>query len=222
MSLLSPLISTRSPTMAAVVETIDRFGQVTSSQIRRLHYEGSPDGVRVRCAEHLRKLTDRGLIRRMPFRSTTNEYGAAEFVYTPPTSTAEVMRPHVHDVTELYVLLRQKTDLQYDPEEWSRRTWGSVELHPDALVKLPSGRAFLVEVDLSTERPSVLALKMNRYIQAVNSMDGGKFPYVLWTCRSQTRLRTIRSVIKARSMPELFKVCLFTDATGVILDGLSV
>lgn len=223
--------------MHALVETIDRFGLATSSQLLRLHYQGTKSGTRVRQNTHLRKLVQRGLVRRLPYRSTTNAYGAAEFVYTPPTSTLEVMRPHMHDILELYVRLSvfcrghsgyvspgdvvdlREPELQYDPEEWGRRTWGSVELHPDALVKIPSipKASFFLEVDLSTERPSVLAAKMNRYVQAFNSMDGGKFPYVLWTCRSQTRLRTIRSVIRARSIPEMFKVCLFEEAVPMLL-----
>lgn len=220
MTRLTPLISDRSPTMLAIVETIDRFHLASSSQLLKLHYtEGTAGGRKTRQNEHLRTLVHRGLIRRVAWRSTLNPYGAAEFIYTPPDSDLETLRPHMHDVTEVYVQLKLiAPDVQYDPEEWGRKQWGAVELHPDALVYLPSiPRAWFLEVDRSSERPNILAAKMNKYIRAAKSMPAGaKFPFVLFTVRNSTRMRTIKGLIRSREIPQLFGVCLLDDAAAVM------
>jgi hypothetical protein len=214
----SHLISDRSPTMKAVVDTVNKFQLVTSSQLLRLHYQGTPDGMRARQNQHLLALTKRGIIKRLDYRITTGKYGAAEFVYVPAEGGPTRFEPHRHDVTELYVRLKDRRwDVVFDPEEWARPTLGGITLHPDALVRLGS-RVYLVEVDRSSERPSVLAKKMNVYCRAAQNMAGGSFPYVLWTARTPDRLRIIHNVIKARAIPQMFKSSLFDQAVGVICE----
>jgi hypothetical protein len=118
----------------------------------------------------------------------------------------------MHDVTQLYVdLWLREPGVIYEPEEWARPTLGGVTLHPDALIRLGT-RVYLTEIDRSSERPSVLAKKMNVYIRAAQGMDGGRFPYVLWTARGPERLRVIREVVRTRAIPQMFKACLFDDA----------
>jgi hypothetical protein len=217
---LTPLVSSRSPSQLAVVTTLDRFGLATASQLRRLHYEGTPDGVRVRSSRHFRSLVKRGLIRRLPYRVTANAYGAAEYAYTPASSTMEVLRPHMFDVTELYVELAEVVgvdSVEYAPEEWGSGVWGGVALHPDAYVRLPTlRRQYFVEVDRSSERPSVIAAKMNKYVRALQGMDGGYFPHVLWTARTAGRKRELERIAKQRAVPELFIIELFDNAVRLM------
>jgi Replication-relaxation len=219
MTRLTPLISSRSPVQAAIVETVDRYGLVTASQLRRLHYRGTKDGIRVRSSNHFSSLVRKGLIRRLPFRVPIGRYGAAEYAYTPPESNQEVFNPHMYFITELYVRLTERLgdSFSYDPEEWAHGTWGGVGLKPDAHVRLPTlRRQFFVEVDRSSQRPSVIAKKMNRYVRAYGGMDGGRFPYVLWTCRTPRRKQELQRVANARAESGLFVVALFDDSVRVM------
>jgi hypothetical protein len=205
---------------AAVVETVDRYRLVTASQLRRLHYKGTPDGIRVRSNTHFNALVKKGLIRRMPFRVPIGSYGAAEYAYTPPDSNQEVFNPHMYYITELYVRLVERLgadNFSYDPEEWSHDSWGSVRLKPDAHARLPTlRRQFFVEVDRSSQRPAVIAKKMNRYVRAYGGLDGGRFPYVLWTCRTPRRKQELQRIASARAEPGLFVVALFDEAVRVM------
>ena len=48
----------------------------------------------------------------------------------------------MHDVTELYVRLRERyAGVVYEPEEWARPTLGGITLHPDVAEILPPLRS---------------------------------------------------------------------------------
>src|SRR4051812_43817021 len=51
-----------SPTQSLVCQTITRFGQASTSQLRTLHYSGTLYGTKTRSARHLKALSERGFI----------------------------------------------------------------------------------------------------------------------------------------------------------------
>src|SRR4051812_17854760 len=69
-----------SPTQSLVRQTITRFGQASSSQIRDLHYQGTARGRAVRSARHLKALSERGFIKRIPYRLSGFGKGSGEYI----------------------------------------------------------------------------------------------------------------------------------------------
>lgn len=232
-----PLLSL-SPTQSAVRTTIVRFRLATSSQLRRLHYRGTDRGTKARSSDHLKKLTERGVIRRLPYKLNGYGRGSGEYVYSAPESTIKMPNLHILAVTELYVRLTENktgaptdTDdiclqppvkidsLIFDPEPWSHKVWGGHKVTPDAYIRTP-GAHFFAEIDLDSEAPAVIAEKMKRYVSAYNNMDGGTFPYVIWIAYEPDRVRTLQRAAKARNEPGLFQCVLFDDAINLITKGI--
>ncbi len=90
----------------ALTDTITRFGQATTSQLRRLHYrDGSPRGRQVRASRHLKRLADVGHLRRV-----LGIYDGPQWVYMPRSSGARTADAHTLDVTELYVRLGETVE----------------------------------------------------------------------------------------------------------------
>lgn len=217
-----------SPTQSLVVSTVLRFKQASSSQLRRLHYTGTYRGVRARSSDHLKKLSERGLIRRLPYKLNGYGRGSGEFVYQPPNGTARMPNLHTLDITELYVrLIEAGCTLEFDPEPQAHKEWGGYKITSDAYVKIlgPSyDLLYFIEVDGGTEAPNVIAAKMGRYVSAMKGLDGGNFPQVVWLAHSEDRVRDLAREAKKKrepgrkdDEPELF-ICLpFSEAVKHII-----
>lgn len=211
-----------STSQTAVRDTIDRFGMATASQLRRLHYaHKSPRGAKVTCSDHLLKMTKRGVIHRIP-HPLNNEY-----VYAPAGSNARMPSLHTLDITELYVNLHESVNIhngvyegKFDPEPWSQRTWRGHKVTPDAYIEI-GGRKYWAEIDLSSESPSVIGKKMNRYVNAFNASytavgeEQIVFPQVIWFAHTQERVRTLQREADKRERG-LFKCALFSQALEVL------
>lgn len=214
------LARTLSPTQSALVSTVARFRQATSSQLRRLHYQGTPYGCQVRSRRHLARLVDLGQLARLGPYGGGYGGGTAESVYQLPTTKARTPDQHTLTITELYVrLVEQGADiLAYDPEPWSYLPVGSTELKPDAFVDLATagGRyQYFVEVDRGSEYRAQIMAKMRRYTQAIDSQawpEDKTFPQVIWTVPDTDRARYVRDTIARTSIPELFDVVVFDRA----------
>lgn len=203
--------NTLSPVQALVRATVVRFRLVSSSQIRRLHYPGSRRGRTVQCSDTLKKLTERGVIRRLPYKLNGYGRGSGEYVYSAPDSKFKMPDIHTLDVTELYVRLREAVgEVSYDPEPWAHKSWGSHEVTPDAYVRFP-GVHYFFEMDEGSEAPFVIAAKMKRYVDALRGLDGGKFPQVIWIAHDPERIRLLKRQAKARNEPGLFACMLFDE-----------
>jgi hypothetical protein len=96
-----------SPTQQAVLRSVGLFRQLTTSQIRRLHYSGTYNGQRVRVRRHLARLTKLGYLKRM-----WGAYGnALEYVYQVPSVTARTPEPHTLDIAEVYIRLAERAGI---------------------------------------------------------------------------------------------------------------
>jgi hypothetical protein len=216
----SPLASLTSR-QAQVVSLINLLGQITASQIRRSLYSDDHAGA-VWSSRHLKRLTERGSIRRLPYKLSGALKGSGEYVYAPVDSKARIPNLHNLEVTELAVRLMNQPvrPMEFWPEPWSWNTWGGVALKPDAYIKL-GRRHFFAEVDRETEWAAALSAQMNAYQRAYYGMDGGSFPLVVFTCHTPERKRFIQREIAKKSVSGLFQVCLFQDVLGVMA-GASV
>jgi hypothetical protein len=214
---MSSHILSLSPTQAAVVRFINFYGQATASQLRRGFYRGTPRGMTVRAQRHLKALTERGVIRRLPYKLSGYERGSGEYIYTPADSKARLPNLHTLDVTELAVRLVEQPvrPVEFYPEPWCHDTWGGVALKPDFYTKIGK-RIFFGEVDRATEYAAALSAQMNAYLRAYNGMDGGYFPLVVFICHSPERQKFIQREVDKKSLRALFKVCQFDEAIGVM------
>lgn len=214
------MILSLSPTQAAVVRLINWYGQATTSQVRRALYVGSQRGSAVRVARHLKALSERGEIKRLPHKLSGDLKGSGEYVYAPADSKARIPNLHMLDVTEVAVRLvgQPVRPVEFYPEPWCHDSWGGVALHPDFYVKI-GGKQRFGEIDKSTEFAAALSKQMNDYLRAYNSVDGDKvpeFPKVVYICHSQERARFIQREINKKPLRALFEVCLFNDSIGVL------
>lgn len=214
---MTSYIASLSPQQAAVVRLVNFYGQATASQVRRALYTGSPRGVTVRASRHLKALSERGHIKRLPYKLSGYARGSGEFVYVAADSKARIPNLHTLDITELAVLLVSAAvkGIEFYPEPWGHNSWGGVMLKPDAYVKV-GGKHFFVEVDRSTEFASALSAQMNAYLKAYMGMDGGSFPQVLFLAHDEDRVRFIQREATKKPVSALFKVCLYTNAIGVM------
>lgn len=214
---MTSFLASLSPTQLAVTRLVYRYGQASASQLRRAIYVGTPQGASVRCCRHLKALSERGVIKRLPYKLSGFQRGSGEFVYSAPDSKARIPNLHTLDVTELMVRLHESgaSPLDFSPEPWCHDSWGGVALKPDAYVKV-AGRHYACEVDRGTEFASALSGQMNAYVRAYFGMDGGTFPRVLFLAHDQDRVRFIRREAGKKKVPGLFQVELFQDAIGVM------
>jgi hypothetical protein len=210
-----PRYHTLSPTQTLVRDTINRYGMATSSQLRRLHYEGTERGTRVRSSDHLLKMSRRGFIRRIPF--TLN----GEYVYAPIDSKSRIPNLHTLDITELMVqLVTTFKGVKFDPEPWAHTRWRGQTVTPDAYVLL-NGSQYWVEIDRASESPSVISAKMNRFVGAFKAsyVPAGEtpveFPQIIWLAHESDRVRTLSREAEKKH-PGLFECALFRDAIGVM------
>lgn len=193
---MTNFITSLSPTQSSVVRLVNFYGQATASQIRRALYLGTPRGTAVRAPRHLKALSERGHIARLPFKLSWYQWGSGEFVYGPADTKARLPNLHTLDITELACQLREvaPAGTEFCPEPWCHDTWGGVALKPDAYVKLVK-RHFALELDRGTEFASALSAQMNAYQRAYYGMDGGSFPKVIFVCRTKERRKFIQREI---------------------------
>jgi Replication-relaxation len=209
----------------AILSSVARFRQLTTSQLRRLHYlHGSLRSREIRCSRHLKRLADLGLIRRV-----WGIYDRPEYVYMPEESKARTASAHSLDITELYVRLVNMSPgiyegnaekLIFDPEPWCHVQIGQMTLKPDFYLDLGSMRYF-GELDRGTEFASQLAEKMRRYLRAYEAWDEPTFPLCVWIVHDPDRKRFIETVIKRQVEPRLFTVMLFDEVIPNLTEGLS-
>lgn len=222
---MTHLITSLSPTQLTVVRTVNRFGQITASQLRRALYAGTPRGMAVRCSRHLKMLSENGHIKRLPYKLSGYQRGSGEFVYTYADSKSRIPNQHTLDVTELWVRLAERLWalnrpglLSFSPEPWCHDSWGGVALKPDAYVKLGATH-FAVEIDRGTEFASALSKQMGDYVRAFYGMDGGSFPQVLFLAHDADRVNFVRREAGKKKVPGLFEVRLFDQGAEVMTNA---
>lgn len=204
---------TQEPICAGLV----KFHMFTASQLRRLNYQGTNKGTKNRASYHLKRLTELGYVRR--FKGVYA--GAAEYIYTPPSSKARRPDMHMLDVNELYVRLEEAhpAELTFHPEPMCHVSVGHMLLKPDAYIDLGHMRYF-IEMDEFTELSlAILSAKMRRYVTAYEHWPDSTFPLCVWVCHEPDRRRFIMEAIRRQSIPELFECVLFDEATSRLLKG---
>lgn len=188
----------------AILYTLERFQQATSSQLRRLHYSGlTSRSAVVSASRNLKRLTEVGKLRRV---LGVHDNRPPEYVYMLPGTTAKPY-DHTLDITEVYVQL--KISMHNDsepmhPEGWFEDKIGMLTITADAYVEIGERRRF-VEVDRSSERPNVLKKKMRHYHNIWDQewdrdRHGGVWPTVVWVVHTKARQAEVRRCIE--SMPE--------------------
>ena len=194
--------------------------------MRRLLYEGSTEGVRVRSQRHLKRLTDLALLRR--FWGVYD--GPAEFIYMPAGSTTRGPVFHTLDISELYVRLSVQhsglgddlPEFLFDREPWCHIKIGHVEVKPDAFLKFNEREQYFVEVDRASADRTKLSKKLRQYVNLYEQwdveIDGETFPQVIYTVPDDDRRRVVESVIKTQRYP-LFKCMLFHQAVDQLTKG---
>lgn len=207
-----------SPRDQLVLSDLQRFRQLTASQVRRLHFAtGTDRGQIVRTHRALARLTKWGLITRITRAVGGYGGGSGDYIYQPPHSRTRTPDAHTLDIAELYVRLIEAkrsgviSELIFDPEQWAYVQAGRIELKPDAFAEV-DGFQFFIEVDRGSEWRPQLNQKMRRYTQAFNNWREDVFPQVLWVVPDEDRARLMRGVVKRQEEPALFAVIGFTDA----------
>lgn len=200
----------------AIQRTVARYKVATTSQIRRLHYQGLTPGSQEKLSHrNLKTLTDLGLLRRVPYVYKSG--GAeAEYVYTSPQST-RMPKPHLLDTVELYVRFSEVLgpEVPYVPEPSSHIKIGDLTSEADALLELSETRKFFIEVDRDQEHPARLRSKMRHYVNLYGQWDkqkhGPRFPLVIWVAHDSHRVSDLRREIKAMPDSHIFTSMLFDE-----------
>jgi hypothetical protein len=175
-----------------VVWDVVRFRQLTSRQVQRIHFaEGaSQKSMDNRTNRVLKRVTDEGLLNKLPFRRIGAGPGSSGYVYQGPKVTARKLIDHTYDVAEVYVLLLEaaragRCDLiDYQPGSYAHRTIAGRELEPDAKVTLEvagAERNRHLEVDRDSEKPNQIREKLDQYIEAAHNWPPDEvFPRVVF------------------------------------------
>lgn len=220
-----PHSSSLSLQQVRVLQAVRKHTQLTSSQVRRLLYTGTPEGTRIRSQRHLKRLYELGLIRRV---WSVYDDRPAEYLYMPAGSTTRGAVMHTLDISELFVQLVERQRLLgpggfvFEREPWSHIEIGRVTLKPDAYLEFGHDRRAFVEVDRGPERRPQLREKLTRYVNVFRhewdvDRDGPHFPQVLWTVQDPDRRRVLRELFARTAAPEIFQVVLFEEAAAQIL-----
>jgi hypothetical protein len=139
-----PYSSSLSPQQVLVRSAVLKHGQLTSSQVRRLLYGGSPNGCGVRSGRHLKRLTELGMVRRI-WGVCEDE---AQYIYMPPGTTTRGPVFHTLHISELFVQISAvRSESIFDREPWAHIKIGHVEVKPDAFLKFNEHEQYLIEVD---------------------------------------------------------------------------
>ncbi|MBL7547925.1 replication-relaxation family protein [Frankia sp. AgB1.9] len=205
-------------TQLSVLSSVARFGQITSSQLQRLHYQGTAESARTRANRHQRRLVSLGLVRRIWGIYPLDH--PAQGVFTPPKDRGRA-DPHRLDITELYVRL---ATVQVPEAYWVEkpRRICVTPFTPDAYAIVGGGH-FFIEVDRATEHDEKIKGKFRRYVQVYHSWDvetdGPIMPLVVWTVPDRERRRELESYARKSGERGLFVVVLFDEAARYLLDN---
>lgn len=214
------------PAYARIVTAVDEFGQITSSQIRRLCYTtGTPGGRVTRSNRALKRLYELGKVDRIDRAVGGYTGGSGEFIYRRPDLTG---RPDEHALARADFCIQltesdRVTQLFYWVEAEAYRTVGHNLLKPDIFIELRVGGvdyAFMVEIDMGTEHKKRIGEKLNGYVNAYKSgyWKDGPFPPIIWACKTEKARREIKRKIGLldAKFRGLFDVYIFDEAIEVI------
>lgn len=220
---------------STIVNTIQRYRQVSSAQLLRLCFaDNSERSRRQRMCRSLKRLTKWGVIARIPRMVGGHAGGSSGYVYTLPGSRSRSVSEHTLDIVDLYIQLVEQQRLGrvgrlvFDPEKYAYQQIGHVEFVPDAYIRLEQRDGavdrFFIEVDRGTrdsgEWKVQLKSKMRRYILAYDKWRDGTFPLVVFTVLDDDRRRFIEGVVKTTEMPGLFTVILYNEAIPYLIGDM--
>lgn len=187
----------------AIVQHVARFGQLSSTHIFDLLFDGSAS--RTPCDRSLRRLTVDKYLARIERRIVGGSRGGSgQYVYqlgreghalyrTGRYMPGRAVNYHSLAIVEAYIELRRKeragqfkiAGITTEPDCWV--TIGRYELKPDLYVELAIAggaiRKYWFEIDMGTEGQRQLKDKFQRYWQAFNAADPDEwsvFPLVLF------------------------------------------
>lgn len=201
-----------------ILSTVQAFKMASTSQLRRLHYGGTPRGREVRSYRHLARLVELDKLQRKKFVYDGN--AESEYVYQMPDETKKI-NEHDIDVLEIYVRLVEYAgqDVAYDPE--IKPQIGRSTLTPDAFLDLGPEWRFYIEMDRASQEQPRLKEKMNRYVNAYNQYwdenKHGVFPLVVWVCHTARRKREIDRAINSMQDSHLFTCILFDEVAAKLI-----
>lgn len=220
-----------SPRDQAVVRTVHLLGQVSAGQLLRLHFaDGSPGTRGTRMRRTMTRLSEHGLVDQLPTRWIGGHGGgSAGYLYQVPGSRSRTYREHRMAIAEVYVRAVEAeragefnlTDFACEPGSYRRV--GTLELKPDAALRLSRGEArrhVFIELDRGTETGAQITSKLNVYAGAERSWpsEDGPFPLVLFVVHhelehgEQLQVERIHRAISRHPASELFAVCPFDGA----------
>jgi len=232
----NPTSGRLSPRDLAIIDSVRLLGQVSASQLLRLHFaDGSPASRGARMRRTMTRLVSWGTVARLPARWVGGYRGGSDgYVYQPPDSRSRSFQDHRVTLTELYVQLVEaaRTGLfdlaDFRPEPASYRQLGALELKPDAWLRLEHdgrGRQVFIELDRGTESAAQITTKLTTYAAAARAWPArdGTFPLVLFVVchdlppREEHQVRLIARTIQRHPVSGLFVVCPFGDATNYLV-----
>jgi hypothetical protein len=128
----------------SIIRSVQRFNQVSSSQLLRLYFsDHKPDHRQRRCNKALERLVELDKLGRIERAIGGFHGGSTGYIYIPVGGTARTPDPHTLDITELSVRLEERrhagriAELTFIPEPYSHEQIGEVVLKPDGLVLQP-------------------------------------------------------------------------------------
>src|SRR5206468_5249209 len=101
-----------SPRDLSIIQSVQRFNQVSSNQLLRLYFaDKSPDHRQRRCNKALSRLVEWDELSRIESAIGGFHGGSTGCVYLPPTGTARTPDAHALDIAEIYVRLVEQQRL---------------------------------------------------------------------------------------------------------------
>jgi hypothetical protein len=203
-------MSQLSPKDEAIIETVERYGQITTSQLLRLYFsepDTSPKSRRIRACRNLTRLKNWRYLYRWDRKVGGGTGGSSAFVYLPRRSTADRYEPHTIDIAEMFVRLTEAQAAGFctlmeppAPEDPIPGTGAKADLY--AWLKTSSSSDdWYIEIDRDKEERAQLRKKLRTYINGARYK--GRFPRVLWVVTharwdhtTAQRVNLIRGLIK--------------------------
>jgi hypothetical protein len=223
-----------------IVLLISRFGQLATSHIRELAFEGISSPTPSKRA--LTRLVERKYLARIERRLVGgNGAGSGQYVYQLGSQGWALARRegrywpyrsvsyHSLAIADAYVALRRRerellggieiTGFSTEPDTW--QVIAGAELRPDMHIEvaIPGrelGMSFWIEIDMGTERQKQLKDKLARYAFAWGHVDAATmpvFPVVLFIVPDDARLKELNWIIERgdQDAKDLFMVCKTED-----------
>jgi hypothetical protein len=215
------------PRDRALMVGVATFGSLTTSQIDTLFFNDLKS--RTPCTRALKRLTEQGMLARVPIRLPSNERGGSPmgcYQIGPnawPSFYATRYRPirdqmklmHTLLVADVYIATRQAErsgwldiiEAHIEADAWC--TVAGVELRPDMLLDVGlrekrERRTVWLEIDRGGERQKQIAEKIERYIYAYHSGQyaGDVFPEVLFLATDAERVKELRQIVSRSDAPD--------------------